>query len=146
MIVGVLRSIFIALGVACVFQYIFVQIQSSFVYDFLKSNITNLQIALLAVNAATLGIVLTKIRELIDKIGKSEAFEATRKEMMLSIKEQISLIGVSLFLLALASAKMPPTYFSDDVFQTLLLASFVYSLLILYDTAKSIFVILDYRL
>jgi hypothetical protein len=59
----------------------------------LKSNITNLQVALLAVNAATLGIVLTKIRELIDKIGKSEAFEATRKEMMMSIKEQVALMG-----------------------------------------------------
>jgi len=146
MIVGILRSTFIALGVACAFQFIFVQIQSSFVFEFLKSNITNLQVALLAVNAATLGIVLTKIRELIDKIGKSEAFEATRKEMMMSIKEQVALIGISLFLLALASAKTPPVYFSDDVFQTLLLASFVYSLLILYDTAKSIFVILDYRL
>ena len=64
----------------------------------------------------------------------------------MSIKEQVALIGISLFLLALASAKTPPVYFSDDVFQTLLLASFVYSLLILYDTAKSIFVILDYRL
>jgi hypothetical protein len=61
----------------------------------LKSNITNLQVALLAVNAATLGIVLTKIRELIDKIGKSEAFEATRKEMMMSIKEQVALIDFS---------------------------------------------------
>lgn len=146
MIIGIFRSIFIALGIACAFQFVFDQIQSSFVFEFLKSNITNLQVALLAVNAATLGIVLTKIRELIDKVGKNEAFEATRQEMMLSIKEQVALIGISLFLLALASAKTPPVYFSDDVFQTLLLASFVYSLLILYDTARSIFVILDYRL
>lgn len=145
MIVGVLRSIFIALGVACAFQFIFVEIQSGFVFEFLKSNITNLQVALLAVNAATLGIVLTKIRELIDKVGKSEEFEATRKEMLLSIKEQVALIGFSLFLLALASAKNLPLCFSDNFFQTLLLASFIYSLLILYDTARSIFVILDYR-
>lgn len=146
MIVGILRSTSIALCFACAFQFIFSHIQSSFVFEFLKSNITNLQVALLAVNTATLGIVLTKIRELIDKIGNNEAFEATRQEMMLSIKEQVALIGISLFLLALASAKTPSAYLSNDVLQTLLLASFVYSLLILYDTAKSIFVILDFRL
>lgn len=145
MIVGILRSTFISLGIAYSFQFIFAQIQSDFAFEFLKSNITNLQVALLAVNTATLGIVLTKIRELIDKTGKSEAFEETRQEMMLSIKEQVALIGVSLFLLALATAKTPPAYFSNDVFQTLLLASFIYSILILYDTAKSIFVILDYQ-
>lgn len=145
MIIGILRSTFISLGIACSFQFVFSQIQSNFVFEFLKSNITNLQVALLAVNTATLGIVLTKIRELIDKIGRNEAFETTRQEMMLSIKEQVTLVGVSLFLLALATAKTQPVYFSDDVFQTLLLASFIYSLLILYDTAKSIFVILDYR-
>lgn len=144
MIAGILRSTFISLGIACALQFTFVQIQSSFVFDFLKANITNLQIALLAVNAATLGIVLTKIRELIDKIGKREAFEATRQEMMLSIREQVSLIGVSLFILALATAKTPPVNFPVELYQTLLLTSFVYSLLILYDTAKSVFVILDY--
>lgn len=144
MIAGILRSTFIALGIACALQFTFAQIQSNFVFEFLKLNITNLQVALLAVNAATLGIVLTKIREIIDKTGKREAFEATRQEMMLSIKEQVTLIGVSLLILALATAKMPPVSFPDELYQTLLLTSFVYSLLVLYDTAKSVFVILEY--
>lgn len=144
MIAGILRSTFIALGIACVLQFFFAQIQSDFVFDFLKSNITNLQVALLAVNAATLGIVLTKIRELIDKNGMREAFEATRQEMMLSIKEQVTLIGVSLLILALVTAKAPPFRFPDELYQTLLFTSFIYSLLILYDTAKSVFVVLDY--
>ncbi|MDO8292858.1 MAG: hypothetical protein Q7T29_08355 [Gallionella sp.] len=146
MITGILRSSFISLGIACTLQFFFAQIQSGFVFDLLKSNITNLQVALLAVNAATLGIVLTKIREIIDKTGAREAFESTRQEMMLSIKEQITLIGASLLIISLATAKTPPVHFPDELYQALLLTSFVYSLLILYDTAKSVFVLLDYEL
>lgn len=146
MITGILRSSFISLGVACALQFFFVQIQSNFVFEFLKSNITNLQVALLAVNTATLSIVLTKIRELIDKTGARTEFETTSQEMMLSIKEQVVLIGASLLIISLATAKTPPFHFPDELYQSLLLTSFVYSLLILYDTAKSVFVILDYKL
>jgi len=111
---------------------------------FLKSNITNLQVALLAVNAATLGIVLTKIREIIDKTGQRAAFDSVRREMLLSIKEQVSLITISLVVLALEAAKSPPIMVPSEIFQALLLASFIYSIFILYDTAKSVFAILDY--
>lgn len=144
MIVGILRSTFLSLGIACVVQFLLSTIQSDFVYSFLKGNVTNLQVALLAINAATLGIVLTKIRELIDKTGKRAEFNSVRKEMLLSIKEQVALIAMSLLILALATAKMPPFQISTEVYQTLLLTSFIYSLLILYDTAESVFVILDY--
>lgn len=146
MITGILRSSFISIGIACTLQFFFAQIQSNFVFDFLKLNITNIQVALLAVNTATLSIVLTKLRELIDKTGAYEAFESTRQEMMLSIKEQITLIGASLLIISLATAKTPPVHLPDELYQTLLLTSFVYLLLILYDTAKSVFVILDYKL
>lgn len=140
----VLKTIFISLGIACAVQFFLYQMQSDFVFDFLKSNITNLQVALLAVNTATLGIVLAKIREIIDKTGQRAAFDATRSEMLLSIKEQVTLIAVSLLILAIASAKSLPIAISPGMFQAALLASFIYSIFILYDTAKSVFVILDY--
>ena len=145
MIKGILRLILTSVGIACFFQFFFHQMQSDFVYIFLKSNVTNLQVALLAINGATLGIVLTKIRELIDKNGRWEEFESAKMEMLLSIKEQMALIAASLIIIALATAKSPPFDLPLDVYQALLLASFVYSLQILYDTAKSVFVILDYK-
>lgn len=143
MIVTILRSIFLSLGISCVAQFMLSAIQSDFIYGFLKGNVTNLQVALLAVNAATLGIVLTKIRELIDKTGKIEKFNSVKNEMLLSIKEQVGLIVASLIILALATAKSLPFQISTEIYQILLLASFIYSLIILYDTAKSVFVILD---
>lgn len=144
MIVAISRSIFLSIGIACVLQFSLSVIQSDFVYNFLKNNITNLQIALLAINVATLGIVLSKIRELIDKTGKRDEFNLVRREMLLSIQEQVALIVVSLVILALATSKAPPFQLQVEVYQTLLLSSFIYSIHILYDTAKSVFVILDY--
>lgn len=135
---------FISLGIACFLQYILFRIQSDFVYVFLKSNITNLQIALLAINVATLSIVLTKIRELSDRYENKNSFELTRGEMLLSIKEQIGLIVASLLIISLETSKTAYFHFSSNVFQALLLTSFIYSLLILYDTAQSVFIILDY--
>lgn len=140
----VLKTTFASLGVACLVQFFLHQIQSEFVFSFLKSNITNLQVALLAVNTATLGIVLTKIREIIDKTGQRAAFDSTRGEMLLSIKEQVTLIATSLIILALEAAKSLPVTVPPEIFQAALMASFIYSIFVLYDTAKSVFVILDY--
>lgn len=140
----VLKTTFMSFGIACTIQLFLHQIQSSFIFDFLKSNITNIQVALLAVNTATLGIVLTKIREIIDKSGQRAAFDSTRCEMLLSIKEQVVLIAASLFILAIESAKDLPIAISSEIFQAALTASFIYSIFVLYDTAKSVFVILDF--
>lgn len=143
MITSVLKSLFISIGVASILQYMFFKIESEAVFELLKANITNLQVALLAVNAATLGIVLTKIKELIDKKGVN-TFESVKAQMLLSIKEQITLIAASLIIIALISAKCPPINVEMSVYKVGLLTTFVYTLLILYDTANSVFVILDY--
>jgi hypothetical protein len=122
--------------------------QSDYFSMFLKGNLINLIAALLAINAATLSIVLTKIRELVEKHGHGDAFAATRQQMLLSIKEQVSLIGVAVLLLTAVEAKAP---FMQDVpnlplaLNTGVCAVFVYAILVLYDTAKSVFVILDFR-
>jgi hypothetical protein len=139
----VLKTTFISLGLACLAQLFLYLMQADFVFLFLKSNITNLQVALLAVNTATLGIVLTKIREIIDRTGNRAAFDSVRSEMLLSIKEQVTLIAASLTILALESAKNLPVAVSSEIFQAALIASFIYSIFVLYDTAKSVFVILD---
>jgi hypothetical protein len=140
----VLKTTFISLGIASLTQLLLYKIQTDFVFLFLKSNITNLQVTLLAVNTATLGIVLTKIREIIDETGQRAAFDSARSEMLLSIKEQIALITASLTILAIESAKNSPVAVPSEIFQAALIASFIYSIFILYDTAKSVFVILDF--
>lgn len=139
---GVARSAFISIGIACVAYFTLKAIGSRYIFEFLKANIVNIQIGLLAINAATLGVVLTKLRDLVDRGVPIEAFTSARREMLLSVKEQVALIISSLVVLSLADVKNIALSIPADLLQILLIACFSYSLLILYDTAKSVFVVL----
>lgn len=143
MIAGIAKSFFIAFGIACLAQLALASIGSSYIAEFLKDNIVNIQIGLLAINAATLGIVLTKLRDLVEKGVEASAFENTRREMLLSVKEQVALIAAALVILSVASATKLPIVIAPVLLDALLLTCFIYSLMILYDTAKSVFVVLD---
>jgi hypothetical protein len=132
-----------ALGISFLGEVFVYAIHSTYLPLFLRANIVNLQIALLAVNTATLGIVLTKIKDVTSKGVSVSAFSETRSQMLLSIKEQVALIVASLFLLSLSSSIQITTVVPSFVFDTLLLACFTYSIMVLYDTAISVLVILD---
>ncbi|RUR46456.1 hypothetical protein [Vreelandella populi] len=127
-------------------QSVLYYLGSNFLEGFFKSNLIIILIALLAINAATLGLVLTKIRELIDnRGGGSSFFISTKENMLLSIKEQIVLIVLSVLFLSLRYSEIVQSYkeaiYLIDVF---ILTVFFYALYILYDTAKSIILIIDY--
>ncbi len=144
MIAGVTKSALISVGAATIVQAGLDMIGSTYLNLFLRSNLINIQIALLAVNSATMGIVLTKIRDLVDRASVSNAFTRTRAEMLLSIKEQMALIGVSIFILSthdVANGWLPGNPF---VFSVSLLAVFIYSMMILYDIAKSVLLVVDF--
>lgn len=138
----VLRSVMISVGIACLAFFALAAIGSVYIFDFLKANLINIQIGLLAINTATLGVVLTKLRDLVDSGVPLAAFSETRKQMLLSVKEQVALIVTSLVLLSLNEASSIRFDVPVDLLRILLLACFAYSLLILYDTAKSVFVVL----
>lgn len=139
-------QLFVSLGVAFVLMQMQVFFNSDYVTLFLKENLVTLLIALLAINCTTLGIVLTKIRELIDKSGADFSFEKTRKAMIWSINEQIILIGVSLILLLIQDSKWLELHSEfAELTQVLIMACFIFGLMILYDTAKSIFVIIGFK-
>lgn len=119
---------------------------SKFIIDYLISNLLTIIIAVLAINATTIGIVLTKIREIMDEAKMLDGFEDTKSEMIFSIKEQIVLIIFSLLIIILIKSSALYGYSKTlDVLNVLLVSSFVFELWILYDTAKSVFVIIDYK-
>lgn len=128
-------------------QILQASLATSFLNDWLQSNLIQLQIALLAINSATLGVVLTKIRDLVDRAGVNKRFFVSAKDqMLLSIKEQVALIVAAILLLTIWSSAKIAQYIPhfDLVFSSLVSGVFVYSLWVLYDTAKSIVVIVDY--
>ncbi|MRF40095.1 hypothetical protein GIJ78_06085 [Escherichia coli] len=146
MIKQILVNVLIALGIGYLCQILQSICQSQFLLTFLKGNLITLLIALLAINSATMGIVLTKIRELIDKAGTgSEVFQSTKDEMLLSIKEQIALVVVSVILLTVLDSELAKKASElQDIYPVLLFSIFAYSIINLYDTAKSVLIIIDY--
>lgn len=142
MITSVLKSSLISIGIACLATFLLQSIGSKYLFTFLDQNIINIQIGLLAINTATLGVVLTKLRDLVDKGTPLLKFSSVRKEMLLSIKEQMALIISALVILSAQSATAIPFHIPEELLRIFLLSCFVYSLMILYDTAKSVFVVL----
>lgn len=119
---------------------------TKYIIEFLDDNLVSLLIALLAINSASLGIVLSKIRELIDSDGTSNNFTKTKNEMFFSIKEQIFLIFFSLVLLMINDSvwlTKYPTFI--PLMEMGIITCFTYAMIVLFDAAKSIFVVLSFN-
>jgi hypothetical protein len=104
-ITQVLRTTLLALGAGFLCQLAQDLLVSQYFTEFLKTNLINILIALLAVNSATMGIVLTKLRELIEKHGHAGEFKETRAQFLLSVKEQVVLIATAILLLTVQGSK-----------------------------------------
>lgn len=145
-----MKSVIINILVSISFGYIASLLQGVLdtfsISIFLVNNLTTLLVTLLAINSATLGIVLTKIRELIDSNAINANFDNTKREMFFSIKEQIWLIIISLILITLYQSKIIQNHVKiHDMCNVVMIGCFSYALLILYDVAKSVFIILDFK-
>tara|TARA_R110002124_G_scaffold85350_1_gene221398 strand:- start:998 stop:1441 length:444 start_codon:yes stop_codon:yes gene_type:complete len=147
MIKQVLTTSLVSLGVGYLCNLVQSAGETHYLTSFLQQNLITLLVALLAINSATMGIVLTKIRDLIDKAGGgAECFNDTKAQMLLSIKEQIALIVIAASLLTVGgSALVVANEEMQSAFAISLTAIFVYSMLNLYDSAKSVLIIIDYE-
>lgn len=146
MLKSTIKNILAAIG----FSFVFIQFQhyihSEYVSIFLKENLITIIISLLAVNTATTGIVLTKIRELIDNSKNKISFINSKKEMKKSIIEQIVLVVLALFFLTLTDSDFVKNSMQlQQIIDVADCSIFIYDLFILYDTAKSVFVIIDFQ-
>jgi hypothetical protein len=137
-----IKDIGISLVVAYFVRLLEVRIDSDFLIPFLTGNLVTILIALLAINAATLGIILTKLRDISDALEEPQKFNGTRKEMLKSLHEQIILIALSGLVLILLGSRLLVLAPFFIYLKILLVSIFVYAMLILYDTAKGVFVLL----
>ena len=138
---NVCTSVFI--GMALVF--ISNKLDSNFLAEFIESNLIMLLIALLAINTTTLSVIMTKLKDLSEKHGVD--FASTVSEMKLSINEQIVMILLAVIFQIIQESSLllnVDVWFSFAI-NSLLTAIFVFSIDVLYDTAKGIFVILNFE-
>jgi hypothetical protein len=141
----ILQNVLKALGGGLILFFLQRFFQTNFLSEFLRGNLITILVALLAINAVSLGVVLTKMRDLIDRGGRKDAFEKTKKEMLLSVQEQVALIIISTILFMAEKSPLladkPNALLAINI---LIPSCLTYALAILYDTCKSIFVLLDF--
>ncbi len=146
MIRQVIGTTFVSLGAGFLAQVIQNWLDSQYFTIFLQGNLINLLVALLAVNSATMGIVLTKIRDLVEKHGQADAFARTRSQMLLAVREQIVLIALAILTLTLSQSAHLNTIPNVELFfGSCACGLFVYAMTILYDTARSVLIIIDFK-
>jgi hypothetical protein len=141
----IIQNILKALGGGVLLYLLEKVFQTTFLSDYLRANLITILFALLAINAATLGVVLTKLRDLVDREGKTDAFKGTQREMQLSINEQVALIIISTILLMADKSPLlvdkPNAVLAINI---LIPSCLAFALAVLYDTCKSVFVLLDF--
>jgi hypothetical protein len=117
-------------------------LNSSFLEEFLADNLITLLLALLAINATTLSVILTKLQEIVEE--HQADFSRTIRAMKRSIIEQIALVSLASIALVLKESTVVQALWgsSDFVLNVMLIAVFICALHILYDTANGVFVIL----
>ena len=138
-----LKNIFAFLAIAFVLNILSNSIESSFFSSFLNENVIIILVTLLAINTATSGLIISKLHELAEKNGAN--FNNSYNSLKNSLKEQIIIIIICSISLILRNSKLLETQipFHFMIFDTIILATFIYSLDILYDTGKSIFLIVN---
>jgi len=119
-----------------------IYIESDYLYCFLKLNLLNILITILAVNTATLGLLSTKIQDVYLNF-KGVDFTETTSEMKKSLLEQIIIIALSVVVLILIQSKAIIFDLKDLIGYTVLTSVLIFDIHILWDTGNSIFVLLD---
>lgn len=141
---GVLQTTLMSIGAGFLAHLIQKLFGTTYLLRFLDGNLVVILFALLAINGATLGVVLTKLRDLMDKNPELAKFSETKKEMQLSIREQVVLIPVAMLLLmANGSSLLTSLPTVTLAIEILIPACLAYALFVLYDTTMSVFILLD---
>lgn len=145
MIFQVLRTSTMSIGVGFLAQVFQSSLATNYLNVFLSENLITILIALLAINSTTLGIVLTKIRDLVEKHGNAHCFNTTKQQMILSIREQVALIVFAIIFLTIVSSPLINSYGNLMIFfDSTVIALFTYAIFVLYDTAKGVLIIIDF--
>jgi hypothetical protein len=114
-------------------------LQSDFLQKFLDDKLIEILITLLAVNTATLGIILLRLGELSEK-HKTE-FPIIVSAMKSSVVEQIGLIVVASICAILHGSKVIQKNWEAVGFccETVLIAVAIYAVVVVFDTAMAAF-------
>lgn len=109
--------------------------------DFFRSNLVTILMTVLAINTATTAVLLSKMGEICQQYNKSinEIFGKTKKQLKLSIQEQIAAVIAALILSMLtANSSLINNTTLNATLEVFLITTFFYGIALLYDTAVAV--------
>lgn len=114
-------------------------LKTDFLLTFLEANLITLLIALLAINTATIGIILSRLGEMSARYKLK--FPMIITAMKQSIMEQLVLIIIATLALVLRTSKVVQDTFHSAPFYlgTIIIAVTIYAVVAVYDTAEAAF-------
>ncbi len=138
-----ISTIFISFVIVMFFVKFHTFVETTYIINFFSDNVVYLFVSFLFINASALGVVLLEAGELI----KNDFI--TTKQVMISINKQMRLINKQIVLVFIAMCFL--IYF-DSIFiennqeyisflNLFIITFFMYELVILYDTVKSVFIV-----
>jgi hypothetical protein len=143
--INVIKNICVAIVCGLLLTWFSNLVESNFLYQFLENNLIMLLIALLAINITTMSVVMVKLREISDS-NNNIRFPRTIKEMKISFYEQIALVVVGLLAQILCKSDLVLKVCTrQDIklcVSVIPAVVLIYAIMILWDTGRSIFVIL----
>jgi len=114
--------------------------------EYLIDNLITVQLTLLAINTATSGLIVSKMQD-IKKDNPELDLKPISQSLSSSLKEQIILIVIAIVLLVIIDShvteKVIYTNYVDFILEVMVIAVFINSVQILWDTGKSIFLMVD---
>lgn len=133
-----------ALAIAYALHKLQDRIGSDFLERLAQKDLVSLLLVLFSINTTTLGLMLSKIRDLLDRSGDPNGFRKTRAGMLASIYEQIGLVGVAVLLLIVQdSTEAKQNVELEWSLAVGCTATLVYAVMILEDTARAAFKLLS---
>lgn len=144
--ISYLKDISLFFVIAIITNLVSTLLGTDFLFTYLKNNLITVQLTLMAINTATCGLVVSKLQEIKEKY-KDVNIKPITKSLLESLKEQIILVILGVFFVLLIESKVSDQFFYTNyvnfTLKTLLLTVFINSIQILWDTGKSIFVLID---
>ena len=136
---------YIVIGVGL--YYLNHSLKSTFLPHFLQEQLIPLLGTLLAINIANSTLLLSKLEDVLTKQGNTQnstAFAKTKKEVRGNLKEQIFLIAIALLALVIWESPLFASSSVGHITGAICSSALIYALAILWDTAKAVFIILDF--
>lgn len=138
----ILKEISLYIVLSAILSFIAYCLKSDFLFEYLQNNIIGLLLTLLAINTATLGLIASKIQDVMIEYPTLD-FSQSIKEMKISLFEQIVLIAVSIICMIFLKSTIIIFDCKDFIGNAILIAILIYSINILWDTGKAVFIVIE---